>query len=44
LKELLIKRKSWPFEGMWAIPGGFVDMEVRLCLNNWRNSEPTASG
>ena len=24
LKVLLIKRKSWPFEGMWAIPGGFV--------------------
>jgi 8-oxo-dGTP diphosphatase len=44
LKVLLIKRKNWPFEGMWAIPGGFVDMEVRLCLNNWRNSKPTASG
>ena len=34
LKVLLIKRKHWPFEGVWAIPGGFVDTEVRLCLNN----------
>jgi 8-oxo-dGTP diphosphatase len=24
LKVLLIKRKHWPYEGMWAIPGGFV--------------------
>ncbi|TEU16575.1 MAG: NUDIX hydrolase [Anaerolineales bacterium] len=30
LKVLLIKRKNWPFEGMWAIPGGFVDMEESL--------------
>lgn len=30
LKVLLIKRKSWPFEGMWAIPGGFVKMEEGL--------------
>lgn len=30
LKVLLIKRKSWPFEGMWAIPGGFVKMEESL--------------
>jgi 8-oxo-dGTP diphosphatase len=30
LKVLLIKRKSWPFEGMWAIPGGFVRMEESL--------------
>lgn len=30
LKVLLIKRKSWPFKGMWAIPGGFVGMEEDL--------------
>jgi 8-oxo-dGTP diphosphatase len=30
LKVLLIKRKIWPFEGMWAIPGGFVKMDESL--------------
>ena len=30
LKVLLIKRKNWPFEGRWAIPGGFVDMDEPL--------------
>ena len=30
LKVLLIKRKAWPFEGMWAIPGGFVQMAEDL--------------
>lgn len=30
LKVLLIKRKNWPFEGTWAIPGGFVDMDEAL--------------
>lgn len=30
LHVLLIKRRSWPFEGMWAIPGGFVNMQESL--------------
>jgi 8-oxo-dGTP diphosphatase len=30
LQVLLIKRKHWPFEGMWALPGGFVHMDESL--------------
>jgi 8-oxo-dGTP diphosphatase len=30
LKVLLIKRKAWPYEDMWAIPGGFVNMDESL--------------
>ncbi|MFQ6101146.1 MAG: NUDIX domain-containing protein [Anaerolineae bacterium] len=30
LHVLLIKRKHPPFEGMWAIPGGFVDIDESL--------------
>lgn len=30
LKVLLIKRKSWPYEGVWAIPGGFIQMDESL--------------
>ena len=30
LQVLLIKRKAWPHEGMWAIPGGFVQMDESL--------------
>src|SRR5471030_513755 len=29
-RVLLIRRKHEPFEGMWAIPGGFVDMDEPL--------------
>ncbi len=30
LKVLLIKRKNWPFGGMWALPGGFVKFDESL--------------
>lgn len=30
LKVLLIKRNVWPYQGMWAIPGGFVEMDESL--------------
>ncbi len=30
LEVLLVKRKHWPFEGLWAIPGGFVNPEESL--------------
>ena len=29
-RVLLIRRKLDPFAGMWAIPGGFVDMDESL--------------
>ena len=30
LQILLIKRRSWPYEGMWAIPGGFINIHESL--------------
>ncbi len=30
LQILLIKRAAWPYEGMWAIPGGFVNRDESL--------------
>jgi 8-oxo-dGTP diphosphatase len=30
LKVLLVKRRNWPYEGYWAIPGGFIDMRESL--------------
>jgi ADP-ribose pyrophosphatase YjhB (NUDIX family) len=30
LHVLLVQRKNWPFEGRWAIPGGFVNMDEAL--------------
>ncbi|MCD6113491.1 MAG: NUDIX hydrolase [Bacteroidales bacterium] len=29
-KLLLIKRKFFPFQGQWALPGGFVDINENL--------------
>lgn len=30
LQMLLVKRDTWPFEGKWAIPGGFVKIDEPL--------------
>lgn len=30
LKVLLIRRRNWPYQGIWAIPGGFVRMNESL--------------
>src|SRR3989344_4260750 len=30
LKVLLVKRKIWPFENLWALPGGFIRMDESL--------------
>ena len=30
LQVLLIQRSNPPFEGMWALPGGFMDMDETL--------------
>src|SRR5437660_7673519 len=30
LQVVLIKRRSWPYEGMWAIPGRFVNIDESL--------------
>lgn len=30
LHVLLVRRKRWPHEGMWAIPGGFVQLDESL--------------
>src|ERR1051326_5031188 len=30
LQVLLVKRRSWPYEGMWAIPGGFMNIDESL--------------
>lgn len=33
IKVMLIKRRYEPFKGMWAIPGGFVDLEKEESLD-----------
>lgn len=30
LHVLLVQRRNWPYEGMWAIPGGFVEIDESL--------------
>ncbi len=30
LNVLLVQRKHWPYEGYWAIPGGFINMDEGL--------------
>ncbi len=30
LQVLLVRRKHWPYQDMWAIPGGFIRMEESL--------------
>lgn len=30
LQVLLVQRKHWPYQSMWAIPGGFVHMDESL--------------
>jgi 8-oxo-dGTP diphosphatase len=30
LHVLLVQRRRWPYEGRWAIPGGFIDMDESL--------------
>jgi 8-oxo-dGTP diphosphatase len=30
LNVLLVKRRRWPYEGRWALPGGFVEMDEAL--------------
>jgi 8-oxo-dGTP diphosphatase len=30
LHVLLVQRRRWPFEGCWALPGGFINMDESL--------------
>ena len=36
LKVLLIQRSNEPYEGMWALPGGFVGLDESLRRAAWR--------
>jgi len=41
-RVLLIRRKHEPFAGMWALPGGFIDMEETLEVSARRELEEEA--
>jgi len=30
LRVLLVQRRQWPYEGMWALPGGFLQIDEAL--------------
>ncbi|HNS04228.1 MAG TPA: NUDIX domain-containing protein [Anaerolineae bacterium] len=30
LQVLLVRRRNWPYQGYWAIPGGFIQMDESL--------------
>ncbi len=46
LQVLLIQRKNEPFQGMWALPGGFLDMGETLekCAERELEEETGLSG
>ena len=46
LQVLLIKRKNSPFREMWALPGGFLDMDetLEICARRELEEETGLSG
>ncbi|MES9977399.1 MAG: NUDIX hydrolase, partial [Candidatus Thiodiazotropha sp. 6PLUC5] len=46
LSVLLIERKNPPFQGMWALPGGFLDIDEDLeaCAKRELNEETGIEG
>mgnify|MGYP000745778505 CR=1 FL=1 len=42
-KILLIKRKNQPFEGKWALPGGFVDIDEEIDAAAYRELKEETS-
>lgn len=46
LQVLLIKRKSVPFQGRWALPGGFLNMQedLRQCASRELEEETGVTG